>query len=390
MKIAGIELFPIRTCPIKPGYEAYHAGGVCSLCTVIVRVNTDAGVSGLGEAASGAAYFNQTLGSMLDWLHGYAAALEGANPFDLVGAHRIMDRVSGEFAPGCQPARAAIDFALHDLAGKVMGRPVYELLGGAYRTSFDLLTSIYEPTPQSAVAASRDFVNRGYRGLKIKVGAAARMNGVSAETFAAETEKLIAVLQSVPDDVYVDADANQSWKTAKIAVRIMEQVLAVKFRRNLALEQPIHHLDLHGLRYIRDALKIPLILDESVLSPEAMLQIVRYGAADRIVLKSNRVGGLLPSRKIVSICEAGSIGVSIDTTPLTRLGDTANCHLAATIRDPYPVDVEGHLWLQETPFVGGLQLVGGRAHIPAAPGFGIELDETKLKEMLVSHSLEPR
>jgi L-alanine-DL-glutamate epimerase-like enolase superfamily enzyme len=384
MKIVGIDLFPIRLTPIKRDYQAHHAGGFPSLATVIVRVNSDQGLCGLGEATAGTAYFNQTLGALVDWLRGYATALDGANPFDLIGAHRIMDRVSGEFPPGCQPARAGIDMALHDLAGKARDCPIYELLGGAQRTSFDLLTSIYEPTVESAVAASRDFVAAGYRGLKIKVGANMRANGIGVEAFRLEVDKLVAVLQAVPEAVYVDADANQSWKSAKTAVRVAEQISAAGFHPNLSLEQPIHHLDLDGHRYIRQALKIPLILDESVLSPEAMLQIVRHDAADRIVLKPNRVGGLLPARRIAHICEAASIGISIDTTPLTRLGDTMNCHLAATLRDPYPIDVEGHLWLEESPFIGGLEIRDGQARIGDAPGLGIELDEAALKKVLIS------
>jgi L-alanine-DL-glutamate epimerase-like enolase superfamily enzyme len=384
MKIVGIDLFPLRLTAVKPGYQARQRGSFPAHATVIVRVNTDAGIHGLGEATTGTAYFNQTPGAVVEWLRAYATALEGAEPTDLVGAHRIMDAVSGEFAPGCQPARAAVDMALHDLTGKAYGCPVYRLLGGAHRTSFEMLTSIYESTPDEAVASGKAFVAAGYRGLKIKVGAATRAKGIGVEAFRLEIEKLVAILEALPHTIYVDADANQAWKSAKIALRNIDEVLARTRAPNLSLEQPVHHLDLQGHRDIRNALKIPLILDESVLSPEAMLQIVRVGAADRIVLKPNRVGGLVPARKIANICEAGSIGISLDTTPLTLLGDTANCHLAATLRDAYPVDVEGHLWFQEAmPFVGGLVLRDGRATIGDAPGFGIELDEAKLEPLLI-------
>lgn len=387
MKIVGIDLFPLRLTPVKPGYQARQRGGFTAHATVIVRVNTDDGVHGLGEATTGTAYFNQTPGAIIEWLRAYATALHGANPLDLIGAHRIMDGVSGEFPPGCQPARAAIDIALHDIAGKAYGCPVYQLLGGAHRTRFDLLTSIYEPTPDEAVTAAKAFVAAGYRGLKIKVGATTRAHGIGVDAFRVEVEKLVAVLQALPATVYVDADANQSWKSAKIAVRLVEEILARTHAQNLSLEQPVHHLDLQSHRYIRDALKIPLILDESVLSPEAMLQIARLEAADRIVLKPNRVGGLLPARRIASICEAGSIGISLDTTPLTLLGDTANGHLAATLRDAYPVDVEGHLWFEEAmPFVGGLVLQDGTATVGNAPGLGIELDEARLERLLIAPS----
>ena len=88
------------------------------------------------------------------------------------------------------------------------------------------------------------------------------------------------------------------------------------------------------------------------------------------MLKPNRVGGLLPACRIAHICEAASIGISLDTTPLTRLGDTMNCHLAATLRDPYPIDVEGHLWLEESPFRVASRYETGRRESAIRRGLG--------------------
>ncbi len=383
MKIKRIELFPIRMKPVKPDWHSNQATHIPGMATVIIRITTDSGIQGLGEAATGPAYFNQTLGSMLDWLRSYTTALDGADPLDIANAHRIMDRVSGEFPTGCQPARAGIDLALYDIAGKAQGRPVYDVLGGAYQTEFDMLTNLYELTPQAKAAASKEFVKKGFRGLKVKIGARTREKGVNVDSLAWETAKLMAALEAVPDTVQIDADPNQSWRSPKIVVTVMEKVLRQKFYSNLSIEQPIHHLDFAGHRFIRQALNIPVILDEAVVSPQAMLQIVKQEAADRIVLKFNRVGGLFLAKKIATICEAAAIGISLDTMPFTKLGDTAACHLAATLRDPYPVDAEGHLWFEDTPFRGGLKIKNGRASIGAAPGFGVELDEVKLKAMTI-------
>ena len=113
-----------------------------------------------------------------------------------------------------------------------------------------------------------------------------------------KSTKFVAILEEVPESVYVDADANQAWKSAKIAVQSAEQILLRRsFIPTLRWSSRFTTSTLMGHRYIRDALKIPLILDESVLSPEAMLQIIKLGAADRIVLKPNRVGGLVPALK---------------------------------------------------------------------------------------------
>jgi L-alanine-DL-glutamate epimerase-like enolase superfamily enzyme len=182
MRIKRIELFPIRMKPVKPDWQTSQAAYVPGMATVIVRMTTDSGIQGLGEAATSPAYFNQTLGTLLDWLRSYAKALDGADPLDIAGAHRIMDRVSGAFPPGCQPARAGMDLALYDIAGKALDRPVYDVIGGAYQTDFEMLTNLYEVTPEAKAAASREFVKAGFRGLKVKIGTSTREKGVNTET----------------------------------------------------------------------------------------------------------------------------------------------------------------------------------------------------------------
>ncbi|KKN01250.1 hypothetical protein LCGC14_1129600 [marine sediment metagenome] len=385
MKIKNIEKFPLSLRPIKVGYRkedkssSVWASGVPS---IIVRVNTDEGISGLGEATTMTWYFNETQEGMMKLLEFYEQLLIGEDPFDVVNAHCRMDLATGEDAPGCHSARAAIDMALYDIIGKAQDRPVYEVLGGAYRTEFEMLTNLYENTPEEKAKACKESVRKGFRALKIKVGDILLTEGWSMQNLRKEKDKLIAALEAVPPDIYVDADANQGWTNTKIAVNVVEELFQDKYYPNLSLEQPLHYLDISGHSYLRRSLRTPIILDESVLSPEAMLQIAKHDAADRIVLKLNRVGGFWPARKVISIAEAASIGISVDTMPFTKLGDTANCHLAATIKDPYPVDAEGHLWFDANPFRGGIEIRSGRAILSKEPGLGVELDEEILKRII--------
>ena len=383
MEIKNIDKFPISLHPVKIGYrEEDSLSCWAHVDTVIIRINTDTGIAGLGEAVTIRSYFKETDGGMMDWLEGYEQVLMGENPLDVVNAHLKMDMVSGEKSPGCHPARGAVDMALYDIIGKVYNCPVYEVLGGAYRTEFEMLTNLYEDTPEEKARACQEYVQKGFRGLKVKVGDTLLREGWSMQNLKKEKAKLISALKVVPQDIYVDADANQTWRNAKTALNIVEDILQNRFYPNLSLEQPLHYLDISGHSYLRKMLKVPIILDESVLSPEAMFQIAKHDAADRIVLKLNRVGGFWPARKIVDIAEAASVGISIDTMPFTKLGDTAICHLAATIKDPYPVDAEGHLWFETTPFEGGIELKDGRALLPKKPGLGVELDERKLRTMV--------
>ncbi len=382
MKITSLDVFPIQMLPVKTGYRAEdELSKIARVDTVLIRINTDTDVYGLGEAATIRSYFNQTRGTLVDWLQAAGDALVGADPLDFVQVHRRLHPVVGEKPPGTHPARAAIDMAIHDLAGRAYGVPVYKLLGGAYRTEFEMLTNLYEETAEAKVEAALDFVSRGFKGLKVKVGDSFILNGYSVRNVHHELGMLKAVLDAVPSDIYVDADSNQSWQTAKFAVRAVEYLTQDRFYPNLSIEQPLHHLDFVGHGYVRDALSVPLILDETIVSPEAMLQVVKHRAADRIVLKMNRVGGYMNAMRVAAICEAEGIGISLDTMPFTKLGDTAHCHLAAALRDPYPVDAEGHLWFQDTPIVGGLELEGGTARLSDEPGLGCELNLEKLERM---------
>ena len=370
--------------PVKFGYRAEdEPSKIARVETVIVRVKTDSSVVGFGEAGSIASYLNQTMGGLLDWLQAYAAALVGADALNLNEINRRLDKVSGEFAPGCHPARAAIDMAIHDIIGKARGVPVYEVLGGAYRTELELLTNLYEETPEEKAAAAQRFVGLGYSGLKVKIGDSIILDGRSIANLERERQKLLAVLRTVGSEVYVDADANQSWANAGQVRGIFASILDEEFYGNLSLEQPLHHLNLKGHAELRETLAIPIVLDESVVSPEAMMQIAMMGAADRIVLKASRVGGLQKAQQIVNICESAAIGVSIDTMPFTKLGDAAHCHLAATIRDHYPIDAEGHLWFEKTPFVGGFTISDGRVSLGDQPGLGVELDEEVLAALSI-------
>jgi len=224
MKITSIELFPIES----------------RVNTVIVQVNTDKDIVGWGEAATIPSYFNQTLGTLMDWLKAYEQALIGTEAQDIVTAHRRMDLVSGEKAPGCHPARAAIDMALYDIIGKANNCPVYEVLGGAYRTEFELQTNLYQESPEDMAKAAQEYVEKGFSGLKIKVGESLLLEGFSKENLDYEKRKLLAALEAIPSSIYADADANQSWGNAKIAVTFIESVLEKKFYPNLSLEQPLY------------------------------------------------------------------------------------------------------------------------------------------------------
>ena len=386
MRIAKVEALRIFPKVIKEAWVDDEYVWPSQPPSFIVKVTAESGDYGLGEATSQTWYLGETAAHIEACIALYDAALRGRDPRNFACLHHLMEsQVSGGM-PGSRGARSGVDMAVYDLVGKALGVPVYVLLGGAYRTEFELLTNLYHKTPEAMAAASENFVKQGFKGLKIKVGDVVLAKGWNRANLESELAKLKAALEIVPSDVYIDADANQGWRNAKWTVSLLKRFSGYD---NLSIEQPLPYADLDGAAYIRARAANPIILDESVWSPEAAIQIVRMGACDRIVLKLVRVGGFFPALQVISICEAAGIGISVDTNPYTILGDTALCHIAATIRTPYPVDCEGHVSFLDmgklNPFRGGISFDGALARLPEAPGLGVDIDWDVLTRHQTEH-----
>lgn len=381
MKLAKIEAFRVFPRVIKEAWTDDEYVWPSALPSFIVKATADDGQYGVGEITSQTWYLGETAEQIKACLAVYDEALRGHDPANFARAHLLMEaRISGGM-PGGRGARSAVDMALYDLVGKARGVPVHALLGGAYRTEFELLTNLYYKSPEEMADASRKFVEEGFRGLKIKVGDVLLAKGWDRTNFEAELDKLEAALEAVPRSVYIDADANQGWRSAKWTVALLDRFAQYD---NLSVEQPLHYADLEGASFVRTRAKAPVILDESVWSAEALSQIVRMGACDRMVLKLNRLGGFYPASQAIAICEAAGIGVSVDTNPYSIVGDTASCHIAATARTAYPVDCEGHvsfLDFGKAAFTGGITFQNGRARLPDAPGLGVDVNWERLAEI---------
>ena len=386
MKLAGVEAFRLYPKVIKEAWVEDEYVWPSQPPSFLIKATAEDGTYGIGEITSQTWYLGETAPQIAAAVELYDAALRGQDPGNFALAHHLMEAQVGGGMPGGRGARSGVDMALYDLVGKARGMPVHALLGGAYRKEFELLTNLYHKTPEAMAAASQDFVGRGFKGLKIKVGDVLLAKGWDRTNFEAELAKLKAALEVVPSDVYIDADANQGWRSAKWTVAVLQRFAAYD---NLSIEQPLPYADLEGAAFVRAHARTPVILDESVWSPEAMMQIVRMSACDRMVLKLNRLGGFLPALQAITICEAAGIGVSVDTNPYTIVGDTAVCHIAAVARTHYPVDCEGHvsfLAVAPNPFKGGITFAGGRAKLPDAPGLGVDVDWDTLAKHQRAHS----
>jgi L-alanine-DL-glutamate epimerase-like enolase superfamily enzyme len=379
--IERIEFIELHPKAIKESWDEKSIWSPTIPCFVI-RITASDGTYGIGEATSQVWYFGETAEQIASCLRLYEKKLKGFDATNIAMSHHVMDMAYSGGMPGGRAARSGVDMALHDLIGKIWQVPVSTLLGGARRNRIDLMTNLYHKTPDAMAKACEEFVNRGYRGLKVKVGDGIWKNGLSSNSIAEETRFLEAALDIVPRDIFVDADANQAWHNPGLTVARLQPFAKAE---NFSIEQPLHYANIEGHREIRQRTTVPVILDESVYSPETAQQLVRAGACDRIVLKTNRVGGLAQGRDVITICESAGVAVSVDTSPFTLVGDTAICHLGAITKDHYPICCDGHDTFFKLPdptvFTGGVKMKDGYAQLPDAAGLGVDVDWEKLKKM---------
>lgn len=309
--------------------------------TVRVVVRAD-GHEGHGEAAPNR-FYGESTESVISALERFAPLLADMDPWAIERAERTMNaaiRFNGSL-------KSAVSAALHDLAGKRLGVPVYRLWG------LDVAT-----LPQSsftiAIAADADELKRriqeaaAYPVLKIKLG-------------SDHDEAIIEQVRDLAPDKVLRVDANAAW-TPKQALRMIDVLIAygIEF-----VEQPVAAHDIDGLRFVRERSPLPIIADESCVTSADIPRLV--GAVDGINLKLSKCGGLREALRMIAAARTHGMLVMAGCMVESSLGITAAAHLAPLL--DY-VDLDGAALLANDPFVGAT-IEGGVLTVPELPGLGV-------------------
>lgn len=354
---------------------------------VVLRIETDEGITGLGEAPAILSwggehqrYFGEDPEIVCHLVQNYVAPmLTGSDPRDIKGALARMD----VDIRGYPYTKAMVESALLDIAGKAAGVPVYQLLGGAARTEIELCHSVGIAKPKDSAAEAEQVVADGIRALQIKVP------GDPATDLAI----VKAVRAAVGDDVIMYPDVNRGYpntKTAINSIRAMRDEAGI-----FGIEQPVEST--RDMARITQSVDIPVLIDEGCWSPHDALEIVRQGSADVLSIYFTKAGGLLRSMEIGAIARAAGLAVNVNGSLEGGVGNAANLHLAAALEGtvlPGVITVNTLEGREQTK-VGGVfytddvitepfAYAEGRLRVPDRPGMGIELDEEKLAKYRVS------
>ncbi len=337
---------------------------------VIVRVFTDEGLVGYGEAPAHPVT-GETVESILKAVSLLSRFVVGKDPFKIADIHRSFEDF---FLHGNMNAECAIDMALYDIMGKAAGVPVYKLLGGGHQHSFTMCAHLARSEPKTMAEDAKKWVEMGYTALEPK------MVGLQ-ESLEEDMLRIEAVLDAVPKNVMVVADANQTWGNSKKIIEMLTHRL--QGVTNFALEQPVYFQDLNSLERITKSVPHTIIADEAAFSVSAVFEIARRQAADMVSIKLGKNGGIYNAIRCIHLAEAAGLDVRIDWVQASRLVDTAGAHVHANVKKVgLAPALDYHLRIaEEIVKEGGITINRGVVSLPEAPGLGVELDDELISSL---------
>lgn len=347
---------------------------------VLVRMTGDNGVPGWGEAPAikdwggdYGRYFGESPGTATYVIENHLApAVGGAEAGNFAGLHQQMDAA----IKGYPYAKAAVEMAAYDLAGRSLGVPVYTLLGGRVRESVPVTHSIGLLPIEEAVAECIQVAKEGIQTIKIKVGVDPRR----------DVEIVHRVREAVGDEVDICVDANQGYSSPGEAVQTLKAMEPCRLKY---AEQPVEGIG--RMAEVARAIDTPVMADESAWNAHDVLEIIERRAADIISIYTTKPGGLYRAMEVAAVARAAGLPCNVNGSVETGVGNLANIHLAAaapsvTLSCVVPVSTPAEAQtgqlagiyykddLIKAPFV----FSEGAIRVPEGPGMGIDVDEEKI------------
>ncbi|MET3920955.1 dipeptide epimerase [Arthrobacter sp. UYEF20] len=364
MKISRATVTLIDVPLLEPFVVAYAS--YASMPSVILTLETDDGETGYGESVPDGHITGETPTGTVEALKTeLLPAVMGLDPRDITAVHQRLNQV----LKGCGAAKAAVDIACWDLAGKAAGRPIYALLGGRRpeQPTIAKVMSILEPEVLAAQALQAR--REGYRHLKMKLGS----------DDGQDIERVRAVRAAIGNDLAIRVDANQGWGDAATA-RTMIRALG-PFGIDW-VEQPILADDIDGFRLLRQDTSARLMADESVVDASDIARFVRDRSVDMVNLKLMKSGGITPCHRLATQAELGGLKVQIGSMLETSIASAAGFHLALSHPNIVSTELSGPVKFAKEP--GDLQYILPNVQITERPGLGVDVDTDILAELTVS------
>lgn len=362
MAIRRVEAIPIairETTEREVGY-----GKISVRRNVIVVIHDDNGLCGIAETAPIPIRWGceETQESIVSTIRNYMAPLLIGEDPTRIGF--LMDRL-GDRVGDLPYARSGVCDALYDLSARMAGVPLHRLLGGKRRDAIPAAWSIAFKSEQEMASEAAAAVSRGFQWIKVKIGKNPQQD---VRNVAAVRE---AVGAAFP--IHVDANARYSYLDA------MDILPLIEAYRPRLIEQPVPGWDLKSMRALRRKLRTPLMADESVRSYRDLQEMIRQEAADAIVMKLAKHGGIREALKIADLADSNGIVMYPSIHYTTSVGVATSAHFYATIPNTTPGSFHQGASLFEFDLTPETLLASdGELRVPEGLGIGVDVVPAQL------------
>lgn len=370
MRITAVETLILRV----PEVQAINDSAQDAL---VVRVHTDDGIVGLGEVDSSPEVIRAIIDAPKSHrlCTGLAASIVGENPLDVERLWEKMYRASVWFGRrgAAVQAISGIDLALWDIKGKALGQPVYRLLGGAFQQEVPAYASVLMPeTPDATAAEVKRWRDQGYQAVKLGWGPL----GLDPEL---DLSLVAAAREAAGDRMKVMIDLGfypgRALETGWDASRVLDFARRVERYQPYWLEEFLPPDDLNGFARVAAGTTIRTAAGENCMGRYEFIDLMDLGRVSIVQPDVTRSGGLTECKRIAAL--AAERGVPcIPHGWSTGIVKAASMHLIASIPNGQFLEYA----LPDTPmnrdlFGMGVDVSGGMARVPEAPGLGVELND---------------
>lgn len=331
---------------------------------LLLRIVTRDGAEGLAECVCRPGQSGETAGMLAAVIDQFATpVLAGQNPLDHNRLLAAIGKIKGQ-----RTVQALVDVALWDLKGKLLGQPVWRLLGGGPAKPVPVAWIVHGGSVREQVEEAEEAVGkRGFGALKLKTW----------KRSVDDIDMVRAVRSSVGTErtVWVDCNGLYSETEARTVLPALAP-FGIAF-----IEEPSKCPDLSRMAALAADLPIALLGDQTCTSLAAVQNLIRAGAVGAVSVKLRRTG-ITESLKIIALAEAAGLPVVIGTDSETRIGAMPRIHLHAgqPWLAPWPTETHFFQKLADDPFEGSFSFADGAISPGEAPGFGATVDLKKLKQ----------
>jgi len=358
VRIKSIDVFIARLELTRTFRIAYDV--INTVDTVYVKLVTEGGIEGWGEAVPAPKITGDSLETVVGAIKYLRRYLIGRDLSNYLGIWYLMESLLTHN----YSAKAGVMSAILDALCKCYGIPLYKFLGGS-TDRFVTDTTISLDEPEAMAEEAREWVSKGFRILKIKLGG----------PISKDIERVSAIRDAVGDGVELRVDANQAWglrEALNILPKLKELGVTV-------VEQPLRKDDVSGFKVLREASPIPIVLDESVHTSKDLIRLCDLG--DGVNIKLAKCGGVVEALRIVSIAEALGKELMIGCMAETGLGLSVATHLVAGLGRFKYVDLDADLTLKSQPVKPGFRREGDLMIVSNKAGLGVEVKESELRRV---------